>query len=183
MYVPQPGLSAEQKDRFYEQLLVLVTSVATLETLVIAGNFNVHVGQDSQGFSWHHGGYGYGTRNQEGTRILDLCAATDLTVTNAFIRKRNSQLVIYNSGGCATQVDYILVRRTELKLVKNAKVIGNEECIPQHKLPVAVLKIQAPLEKSHFIAAKRKLWRLREPEVQAEYQKFMKEHRGDVTPS
>ena len=31
---------------------------------------------------------------------------------------------------CATQVDYILFRRTELKLVKNAKVIRYEECIP-----------------------------------------------------
>ena len=29
----------------------------------------------------------------------------------------------------------------KLKLVKNAKVIPREECIPQHKLFVAVLKI------------------------------------------
>ena len=42
MYAPQPGLSAEEKDHFYAQLLVLVTS----ETLV------------QQGFSRHRGGYG-----------------------------------------------------------------------------------------------------------------------------
>ena len=35
--------------------------------------------------------YSYGTRNQEGTRIPDLCAATDLVVTNPFFRKRISQ--------------------------------------------------------------------------------------------
>ena len=34
MYAPQPGLSAEIKDRFYELLLVLVTSVAPSETLL-----------------------------------------------------------------------------------------------------------------------------------------------------
>ena len=113
MYAPQLDLSAEEKDHFYEQLLVLVTSVAPSETLG-------HVGQHSQGFSRHHCGYGYGTRNQEGMRVLDICAVTDLAVTNTFFRKRNSQLVTYNSGGCTTQVDYILVRRTELKLVKNA---------------------------------------------------------------
>ena len=84
MYAPQSGLSAEEKDRFYKQLLVLVTSVAPSETLVIAGDFNDHTGQHSQGFSWHHGWYGYGTQNQEGMRILDLCAATDLAVTNTF---------------------------------------------------------------------------------------------------
>ena len=76
-YAPQPGLSAEEKDRFYEQLLVLVTSVAPSETCV-AGDFNGLVGQHSQGFSQHCGGYGYGIRNQERMRILVLSAATDL---------------------------------------------------------------------------------------------------------
>ena len=104
-------------------------------------------------------------------------------MTNTFFRKRNSQLVTYNSGGCATQVDYSVVRRKELKLVKNAKVIGNEECIPQHKLLVAVLKIQIFSEKPRFIVAKGKLWRLRDPEVQVEYQNFTKEHSADVKAS
>ena len=45
-------------------------------------------------------------------RILDLCAATDLAVTNTFFRKKNSQLVTYNSGGYAILIDYILFRRT-----------------------------------------------------------------------
>ena len=103
-------------------------------------------------------------------------------MTNTFFRKRNSQLVTYNSGVCATQIDYILLR-TELKLVKNAKVIRNEECIPQQKLLVAVLKIQSPSEKPRFIAAKRKLWRLHEPELQAEYQNINKERRADVKQS
>ena len=93
VYTPQPCLSAEEKDRFYEQLLVLVTSVSPSETLVITGDLNSHVGQHSQGFSRHDDGYGYGTENQEEMKILDLCAATDLAVTNTFFRKRTSQLV------------------------------------------------------------------------------------------
>ena len=99
MYAPQPGLSAEIKDRFYELLLVLVASVAPSETLLTVVDFNGHVGQHSQGFSRHHGGYYYGTQNQKGLIVLDLCAATNLAVTNAFFRKRNSQLATYHSGG------------------------------------------------------------------------------------
>ena len=38
-------------------------------------------------------------------RILNICAAADLAVTNIFFRKRNSQLVTYNSAGSATQND------------------------------------------------------------------------------
>ena len=99
MYALQPGLPTEEKYCFYEQLLVLVTSVAPSETLVLAGDFNCRVGQHNQGFSQHHGGYGYGKQNQEGMKILDLYAATDLAATNIFFRKRNSQLVTHISGG------------------------------------------------------------------------------------
>lgn len=77
VYAPQLGLFPEEKDSFYEQLLVLFTSIAPLVILVMAGGFNGHVGQQSQEFSRHHGGYGYGTRNQEGMSISDLCAAPD----------------------------------------------------------------------------------------------------------
>ena len=35
VHAHQPGLSAEEKDGFYEQLLVLVTSLASSKTLVV----------------------------------------------------------------------------------------------------------------------------------------------------
>ena len=40
---------AEEKDHFYEQLIVLVTSVAPSEPLVIAADFDGHAVQHSQG--------------------------------------------------------------------------------------------------------------------------------------
>ena len=70
-----------------------------------------------------------------------------------------------------------------MKLVKNAKINGNEECIPQHNLVVAVFKIQTPSQKPCFIAAKSKSWRLHAPKVKTEYQNFIKDHCADVTPS
>ena len=76
----------------------------------------------------HHGGGGYGTRNQKGKRILSLCAAPDLSVTNTFFRKRISQIIKYHLGGCTMHVDYILVKRTDLKLVKNTTLIRIEKC-------------------------------------------------------
>ena len=69
---------------------------------------------------------------------------------------------------------HILVGRTKLKLVKNAKIIGNEECISQHKLLFVMIKIHTPSKKPRVIVAKLKLLRLREPEVQAKYQNLIK---------
>ena len=45
MYTPQPGVSSEEKDCFYEQLLLLVTSAAPSETFVITDDFSGYVSQ------------------------------------------------------------------------------------------------------------------------------------------
>ena len=104
VYALQPGLSVDEKYRSYEQTFTLVISVIPSETLIIAGDFNSDVGQHSQGFNRHHGGYGCETSNQEGTRILDLSTDSDLAVANTFFRKGTSQLITYNSEGCATLI-------------------------------------------------------------------------------
>ena len=84
---PQPGLSA--KDPFYEHLFRLVTTVISSEAHIIGEDINSHVGQHRQGFNCHYGGCGYGRHNQEATRILDLCTATDLAATNTIFKKEN----------------------------------------------------------------------------------------------
>ena len=58
-----------------------------------------------------HGGFGFGSRNKEGERLLEFGTATDMVVCNTLFRKRLSRLITYESGGCQTQIDYILVRQ------------------------------------------------------------------------
>ena len=45
-----------------------------------------------------HGGFGYGSRNQEGAEVLDFAVAFDLMIANTFFRKRESHLVTFSSG-------------------------------------------------------------------------------------
>ena len=80
LYAPQVGLSNHDKDAFYEQLLTCISSIEDYEIHIIAGGFNGHAGKESVTFDNYDGGKGYGTRNTEGLRILDLCNATDLAV-------------------------------------------------------------------------------------------------------
>ena len=46
--------------------------------LLVCGDLNGHVGKTSSGFEGLHGGHGYGVRNPEGARIIELCVAADL---------------------------------------------------------------------------------------------------------
>jgi hypothetical protein len=57
------------------------------EKLFIGGDLNRHVGSTRVGFDGVHGGFGYGSRNQEGEDILNFALAYDLIVTNALFRK------------------------------------------------------------------------------------------------
>ena len=173
VYAPQVGLSNQEKDTFYEQLLTSIHSVDDSELHFIAGDFNGHVGKESVNFDGYHGGKGYGTRNPEGLRILDLCSATDMAVTNTFFDKNQNKLITYSSGENKSQIDYILVKRSFLKYVRDVKIIRNEECVTQHKLLVADITIIGRSPKPRTVPPRRKVWKLRDPNVRKEYETFV----------
>jgi hypothetical protein len=60
----------------------LVSSVPVFEKLFIGGDLNEHVGSTRVGFNGAHGGFRYGSRNQEGEGILNFTLAYDLIVVN-----------------------------------------------------------------------------------------------------
>ena len=65
----------------------MVRAVPSSEKLFIGGDLNGHVGTSSAGFEAVHGGFGYGSRNQEG-EVLVFAIAFDLMIANTFFRKR-----------------------------------------------------------------------------------------------
>jgi hypothetical protein len=92
-YAPQIGLNESVKMQFWEELDALVSSVPISKKLFIGGDLNGHVGSTRVGFDGVHGGFGYGSRNQEGEGILNLALTYDLIIANTLLRKRVSHLV------------------------------------------------------------------------------------------
>ena len=76
----------------------MIRAVPSSEKLFIGGYLNGHVGTTSAGFEAVHGGFGYGSRNQEGEEVLDFKVAFDLMIANTFFKKRESHLVTFSSG-------------------------------------------------------------------------------------
>jgi len=66
----------------------LVRAVPSSEKIFIGGDLNGYVGTSSAGFKAVHGGFGYGSRNQEGEEVLDFAIAFDLMIANTFFHKR-----------------------------------------------------------------------------------------------
>jgi hypothetical protein len=131
------GLNESVKMQFWEALDTLVSSVPISEKLFIGGDLNGHVGSTRVGFDGVHGGFEYGSRNQEGECILNFALAYDLIVANILFRNRVSHLVTFSSGQHYSQINFILARREDWHACLDCKVIPGECVIPQHKLVVA----------------------------------------------
>ena len=168
-YAPQQGLGIEEKEKFYESVIQLVAKINENNMVIIGGDLNGHVGREANGYEGVHGGYGYGIRNLEGERILEMGTALDMVVCNTWFKKQDSKLITYTSGGCATQIDYILVRKGDRKLVKDAKVIPGEEVASQHHIVVCALMLKFNKEVRRPFVPKRKVWKLKERDTQENF--------------
>jgi hypothetical protein len=143
---PQIGLNESVKMQFCEELDALVSSVPISEKFFIGGDLNGHVGSTRVGFDGVHGGFGYGSRNQEGEGILNFALAYDLIVVNTLFRKRVSHLVTFSSGQHCRQIDFILARREDMHACLDCKVIPGEYVVPQYKLVVEDFRFRVCLQ-------------------------------------
>ena len=160
VYAPQRNCTTEEKDSFYSKLLATVAKQDKENLVIIAGDLNGHVGKCSEGYEGIHGGRGYGTRNTEGERILEFGSATNMVVANTMFDKRDSRLITYVSGEDSTQIDYILIDKNSLKLVKDVKVIAGEEIALQHRLVIGDLRLTRRSETKAIFVPRRKTWKL-----------------------
>jgi hypothetical protein len=154
----------------------LVSSVPISEKLFIGGDLNGHVGSTRVGFEGVHGGFRYGSRNQEGVDILKFALAYDLIIVKTLFRKRVSHLVTFSSGQHCSQIDFILAKREDRHACLDCKVIPGECVVPQHKLLVADFHFQVRLQRSkHVQASRTKWWKLKEETTKMFKERVLKE--------
>lgn len=169
-YAPQAGLKRDEKERFYEELDMIVRSMAKCDILVVGGDFNGHVGRASDGFEGVHGGRGVGARNADGIKLLEFGDRHDLSILNTHFKKRKSQLLTYHSGKHHSQLDYLLVRSKDRRLVKDTKVFPSECVASQHKPVICDVWMMkddmSGIKKKELMKVERRVkwWKLRDKE-------------------
>ena len=167
VYAPQSGLSDEVKDLFFDQLRSVTARIPASEFLIPCGDWNGYVGSAGTGYREVHGGMGYGRPEPdvEGERILEYALAFDLLLGNTCFKKHDSHLITYKSGNIATQIDFILFRRTICKLDTDVKVIPGKEVALQHQLPICDMRIDEPPQSKHKFTPRLKIWKLKDPQT------------------
>ena len=80
--------------------------------------------------------FGYGSRNTDGSRILEFADGLNFVICNTLFTKQEAKSVTYVAGPVKSTVDYIMIRQEDKAKIRNVKVITSEECVPKHKLLV-----------------------------------------------
>ena len=176
VYAPQVGRTMDEKEEFLILLGKTVSAVDAAEQLVVCGDLNGHVGAKSDGFGGVHGGFGFGERNVEGEMLMEMAGGLNLAIINTWFKKAEGKLVTYESGGCKSVVDYIMVRKAERHHVRNVTVLPGEACMQQHKLLVCMLQIvdckKVTRQPTSFVS-RCKVWKLKEPDIRQAFQDKM----------
>ena len=120
------------KDTFYDELQDSVRKVGAFKTFMICGDLNGHIGILSNGYKGILSRYDNGLGNKEGEHNLEFAVAHNHVPGNSYFTKKDNHMITYQSGGINSQIDYILVRRSGFKLIRDIKVIPGEEVVTQH---------------------------------------------------
>nr|XP_049587334.1 craniofacial development protein 2-like [Syngnathus scovelli]XP_049587336.1 craniofacial development protein 2-like [Syngnathus scovelli]XP_049587343.1 craniofacial development protein 2-like [Syngnathus scovelli]XP_049587352.1 craniofacial development protein 2-like [Syngnathus scovelli]XP_049587362.1 craniofacial development protein 2-like [Syngnathus scovelli] len=160
IYAPQVGRSQDEKDAFWDKAIMVLSGIPQNEVIILGGDLNGHVGRESDGFEGVHGGQGYGMRNAEGERILEFGDALELVLCNTLFKKDEAKLVTCSSGGYKSTIDYIMVRKEDHILVRDAKAIPGEECVSQHRLVIGDLTLRIKKVGAKKQPPKLKVWKL-----------------------
>ena len=74
--------------------------------VVFAGDMNGHARSSNAGYDGTHGGFRYGSRNADGSRILEFADGLNLVICNTLFTKQEAKLVTYVAGPVKSTVDY-----------------------------------------------------------------------------
>ncbi|XP_071714350.1 uncharacterized protein [Rutidosis leptorrhynchoides] len=158
-YAPHAGLSDAEKKSFWELLDEVVRGCPADHRLIIGGDLNGHIGVEAEGYEGAHGGFGFGPRNEEGRSTLEFAIAHELVVANSFFKKRDAQLATFYSGGRCTQIDFLLLRKGELRTCRDCKVLPAYTCSSQHRLLIMDLVTRGRVRRRAKVVQHRILWK------------------------
>lgn len=132
--------SIQKTEEFYKSLTD--TTKQGHRNMIIMGDFNAKVGEQRDGEENAIGKFGYGERNNNGTRLINFALENNITILNSLFKKRPSRKWTWRSpdGKYTNEVDYILSNRP--KFFNDVNVINNLNFHTDHRMVRASLRSQ-----------------------------------------
>ena len=89
-YAPLNTDEEDVKDEFFENLHDTLADIASTGQIYLMGDFNGKVGNERHMYTDYLGPHGRGNRNDNGERLLEICAGHYLGISNNFFQHQDS---------------------------------------------------------------------------------------------
>ena len=144
VYAPTLCSSQETKDRFYEDLSDIISKIPTSEHVILLGDFNARVGSEWNIWPDALGHFGIGKTNENGQRLLEMCAYYKLSITNTYFKTKPQHRVSWRHprSGHWHQLDLIITRRKDLNSVLLTRSYHSADCDTDHTLVCCKMRLK-----------------------------------------
>ena len=97
--------------------------------------------------------------NREGRELVDMLRRNGLADAGTFFQKKENHKITYRSGRHKTELDLLVVRQQQLRMVKDCKALAGEYVTTQHKPVVFEVRIKKWKEKRTMRPKNIKWWK------------------------
>ena len=142
-YGPTLDSDEEIKDKFYDDLQTLFQRIPSTDKLVLLGDLNARVGTDHEVWEGILGRHGMGKMNRNGLRLLSFSAENGLAITNTMFQMKNIYKATWMHPRSRHwhQIDFVLVKKSDLKEVQYTRVKRGANCWTDHRLLVSKMNL------------------------------------------
>ncbi|KAG1651907.1 Craniofacial development protein 2 [Nymphon striatum] len=170
IYAPTQDWSDEKIESFYENIQNTIKQLKSTDVLMVIGDFNAKVGNES--YKDIVGKYGLGKKNDRGDRLIEFCEENKLVISNTMFQQPKRRLYTWKSPGDWTrnQIDYFLIRKRFKNSVVNIRTYPGADINSDHSPVIANMhiKLKKATTKSKKVA-KYDLEALKVKEIQKKY--------------
>ncbi|XP_056644815.1 craniofacial development protein 2-like [Diorhabda sublineata] len=138
-YGPNEDARVDEKEKYYETLNELISQTGNDREIIILGDLNARTGKETK----HEiiGPYGENTRNDNGSRLIDVCQHNLLRIMNGYFKHKEIHTYTWTqiTRNLRSIIDYLIMKQKTKIKVHNVRVYRSAECGSDHHLIKAKL--------------------------------------------
>ena len=144
-YAPQNGCTAEEKDKFYQQLEKVYSDIPKHDMVIAMGDFNAKIGTQFEGEEGIVGRHVLnGDRTDNGSRFVSMCEVSNMQIVSTMFPHKDIHKVTWNSpdGVTHNQIDHITISSKFRRSVLDVRAYRAADVESDHNLLVGTLNLK-----------------------------------------